>query len=172
METPCCCQAVPKSWWCFIQAIKSNLWTSIIHQEKTPALLIIQHWWRWRYLSEIIQCFHREADHLHSSGSRTEGLPGGPALSSACWHQLGFTKTLIVHLEGGSYPGTADRFALPVGIWIISARIWVFIWGLGRGMLTSPVSDTEKALFAERKPLCYSTLRVTTSEGGWWGEAR
>lgn len=57
-------------------------------------------------------------------------------------------------LEEGSYQGIADRFAFPAGIWIISARIWVFIWSLGRGMLTSLVSDTVKGLFAERKPFC------------------
>lgn len=81
-------------------------------------------------------------------------LLGGPAPGSVSWHNLGFTKTPIVHLEGGINPGTVDRFALPAGIWIISARIQVFIWSLGRGMLISPVSDTEEALFAERKPLC------------------
>lgn len=63
----------------------------------------------------------------------------------------GFTKTLIVHLEGGSYLATADRFAPPAGIWIISARICALVWGLGTGMLTSPVSDTEKSVSAERK---------------------
>lgn len=57
---------------------------------------------------------------------------------------------------GGSYTGTVARFALSQWdsrIQDISARNWVLVRCLGRGMPTSLVSNTEKALFTERKPL-------------------
>lgn len=53
---------------------------------------------------------------------------GGCRLTLFCGHRLGLTKTLIVHLESATPPGTQDRFAVPVGMWTISARICVFIF--------------------------------------------
>lgn len=54
--------------------------------------------------SEIIHGFHSSAAQLERLDSRTEGLLAAlPA---------GITKTLIVRLEGGSYLGNVDRFAL------------------------------------------------------------
>lgn len=54
--------------------------------------------------SKIIHGFHSTAVRLERLGSRTEGL-----LATL---PVGITKTVIVHLEGGSYLGNVDRFAL------------------------------------------------------------
>lgn len=54
-------------------------------------------------LSKIIHGFHSNAAPMYS-GSRSRG-----ALATL---PVGITKTPIVHLEGGSYLGNAERFAL------------------------------------------------------------
>lgn len=55
-------------------------------------------------LSKIIHGFHSNAAPMEHSGSRSRG-----ALATL---PVGITKTLIVCLEGGSYLGNVDRFAL------------------------------------------------------------
>lgn len=95
--------------------------TSLVHQGNIYAAVIIHWWWRW-YLYIL-------SSSLLYPKVRAEGKPSAPirrlnwgaAVGSTCWHPLGFTKTLIVHLEGGTYAETEDSFALPVGTRIISA---------------------------------------------------
>lgn len=63
----------------------------------------------------------------------------------------GFTKTLIVHLEGGSYLGTGLHSQWDSGLFLPEFGSLFESWG--SGMQSSPVSDTERAVFAERKPI-------------------
>lgn len=155
VETSCCCQAVPKCWWRFIQAIKSSLKMKILNihipfrkvdilgSNNSALIIFVQNNpQRGRSSAQL-----RQQDLRVCRVNRLWAQPVGISLApqrhwlftlreaAAQEQQIG----LHSHRESG----------------IISARIWVFIWGMGRGMLTSsPVSGTEKGLFAERKPLC------------------
>lgn len=106
--------------------------------------------------SKVIHGFHSHAAQLERLGSRTEGLLA--ALP------VGITKTLIVHLEGGSYLETWIGLHSPSGTQgIISARIWFVVHSVDRGMLNSLVSHTERSVFPERKALSGSQLRSVHS---------
>lgn len=68
---------------------------------------------------------------------------------------VGTTKPLIVHLEGGCYLGNGDRFLhSPSGTrgGLFLQEFGSLFEGLGRGMLNSLVSHTERSVFTERKP--------------------
>lgn len=166
MQDLCCSKRASDMSPSTIRCENIKIWTSIIQQENYPALMVSQtsslllpkSRWLWvdpqTSLPNNPDLLHSKAGGAHSSGSRTEGCRVDLLWAQPVGISLASQRHWLSTLREVATKGTADRFALPEGLWIISARIWVFIWALKRGMLTSPVSDTEEALFGERKPLC------------------